>query len=151
MTPYMSGKLAPNRTHFTRGLVKYVPRRAILCRPLQNRVKFATSLTPQPLNDAMNGYACPKALLAPPPGLSPSCDSSRAVSITSECTSMMLSGSDDSSITHVATLATFFARLRLHNLKLYPNETRIGVARVNYWDTSSPKTVYASTAIKSPH
>ena len=39
-------------------------------------------------------------------------------------------GSDDSPITHVATLATFFARLRLHNLKLYPNETRIGVARV---------------------
>ena len=32
----------------------------------------------------------------------------------------------------VATLATFFARLRLHNLKLSPNKSRIGVARVNF-------------------
>ena len=27
MIPYMVGKLAPNSTHFTRGLVKYVPGR----------------------------------------------------------------------------------------------------------------------------
>ena len=39
-------------------------------------------------------------------------------------------GSNDSLTTHVATLATFFARLRLHNLKVSPNKTRIGAARV---------------------
>ena len=41
-------------------------------------------------------------------------------------------GSDDSPITHVATLATFFARLRLHDLKLSPNKTRIGAAHVEF-------------------
>ena len=41
-------------------------------------------------------------------------------------------GSNDSPTTHVATLATFFARLRLHNLKLSPNKTRIGAARVEF-------------------
>ena len=42
-------------------------------------------------------------------------------------------GSNDSPTTHhVATLATFFARLRLHNLKLSPNKTRIGAAFVEF-------------------
>ena len=41
-------------------------------------------------------------------------------------------GSDDSPITHVASLATFFARLSLHDLKLSPNKTRIGAARVDF-------------------
>ena len=41
-------------------------------------------------------------------------------------------GSNDCFITHVATLATFFARLRLHNLKLSPNKTRIGAIRVDF-------------------
>ena len=40
-------------------------------------------------------------------------------------------GSDDSPIHHVATLATFFARLRLHSLKVSPDKSRIGAARVN--------------------
>ena len=40
-------------------------------------------------------------------------------------------GSNDSPITHVATLASVFVRLRLYNLKLSPNTTRIGAARVN--------------------
>ena len=40
-------------------------------------------------------------------------------------------GSDDSLITHVATFATFFARLRFHTLKLSPNKTWIGAARVD--------------------
>ena len=40
-------------------------------------------------------------------------------------------GSDDCPIQHVATLATFFARLRLHKLKLSPDESRIGAARVD--------------------
>ena len=41
-------------------------------------------------------------------------------------------GSDASPMAHVATLATFFARLRLHNLKLSPNKSRIGAARVDF-------------------
>ena len=41
-------------------------------------------------------------------------------------------GSDDSPITHVASLATFFARLRIHNLKLSPNRTRIGAALYDF-------------------
>ena len=41
-------------------------------------------------------------------------------------------GSNDSPTAHVATLATFFSRLRLHNLKLSPNKTRIGAARVEF-------------------
>ena len=42
-------------------------------------------------------------------------------------------GSNDSPTTHVATLDTFLTRLRLHNLKLSPNKTRIiGVARVEF-------------------
>ena len=40
-------------------------------------------------------------------------------------------GSNDSPIAKVAILATFFARLRFHNLKLSPNKTRIGAARVD--------------------
>ena len=41
-------------------------------------------------------------------------------------------GSDDSPIHHVATLATFFARLRLHSLKLSPDISRSGAARVDF-------------------
>ena len=41
-------------------------------------------------------------------------------------------GSDDSPIHHVATLATFFARLRLQSLKLSPDKSRIGAARVDF-------------------
>ena len=41
-------------------------------------------------------------------------------------------GSDDWYIHHVATLATFFARLRLHKLKLFPDKSRIGAARVDF-------------------
>ena len=40
-------------------------------------------------------------------------------------------GSDDAPITLVATLATFFVRLRLYCLKLSPNKKRIGAARVD--------------------
>ena len=38
-------------------------------------------------------------------------------------------GSDDSPLHHVTTLAAFFARLRLHQLKLSPDKSRIGAAR----------------------
>ena len=41
-------------------------------------------------------------------------------------------GSDASPMAHVATLVTFFARLRLHNLKLSPNKSRVGAARVDF-------------------
>ena len=44
-------------------------------------------------------------------------------------------GSDASPMAHVATLATFFARLRLHNLKVSPNKSRIGAARVDCSET----------------
>ena len=40
-------------------------------------------------------------------------------------------GSDDCPIHHVATLATFFARLRLHKLNLFPDKSRIGAACVD--------------------
>ena len=40
-------------------------------------------------------------------------------------------GSDVCPIHHVATLATFFARLRLHKLKLSPYKSRICAARVD--------------------
>ena len=40
-------------------------------------------------------------------------------------------GSDDYPLHHVATLATFFARLRFHQLKLSPDKSRIGAARVD--------------------
>ena len=41
-------------------------------------------------------------------------------------------GSDDSPIRHVTTLDSFFARLRLHKLKLSPEKSRIGAARVDF-------------------
>ena len=40
--------------------------------------------------------------------------------------------SNDCPLHHVATLATFFARLRLHKLKLSPDKSRIGAARVDF-------------------
>ena len=41
-------------------------------------------------------------------------------------------GPDDCPLHHVATFATFFARLRLHKLKLSPDKPRIGAARVDF-------------------
>ena len=41
-------------------------------------------------------------------------------------------GPDDCPLRHVATLATFFARLRLHKLKLSPDKSRISAARVDF-------------------
>ena len=81
--------------------------------------------------DSMNDYPCPKALPAPAWFVSVM----RLVTGGLDSILMYLDdaiGSDDSPITHVATLATFFARLRLHNLKLFPNKTRIGAARVEF-------------------
>ena len=57
-------------------------------------------------------------------------------------------GSNDSPTAHVATLATFFARLRLNNLKLSPNKTRIGAARVEFLGHVIPKTGYAPMTTK---
>ena len=53
MTIYKVGTLALNSTHFTRGLVKYVSGRDYFrAVPSQNGDKFATSPTPQSLNDS---------------------------------------------------------------------------------------------------
>ena len=41
-------------------------------------------------------------------------------------------GSDDCPLHHVTTLNAFFARLRLHQLKLSPDKSRIGAARVDF-------------------
>ena len=41
-------------------------------------------------------------------------------------------GSDHCPLHHVTTLAAFFARLRLHQLKLSPDKSRIGAARVHF-------------------
>ena len=41
-------------------------------------------------------------------------------------------GSDDCPLHHVASLATFFARLRLHKLKLSTDKSWIGAARVDF-------------------
>ena len=41
-------------------------------------------------------------------------------------------GSDDCPLHHVTTLAAFFARLRLHKLKLSPDKSRTGAARVDF-------------------
>ena len=41
-------------------------------------------------------------------------------------------GSDDCPLHYVTTLAAFFARLRLHQLKLSPDKSRIGAARVDF-------------------
>ena len=46
----MVGKLAPNSTHFTRGLVKYIPGRGYFgAVPSQNGDKFVTSSSPPPI------------------------------------------------------------------------------------------------------
>ena len=41
-------------------------------------------------------------------------------------------GPDDCPLHHVAILATFFVRLRLHKLKLSPDKSRIGAARADF-------------------
>ena len=46
-------------------------------------------------------------------------------------------GSDDSLLYHVTALAAFFARLRLHQLKLSPDKSQIGAARVDFRGPSS--------------
>ena len=54
MILYMVGKLVPNSTHFTRGLVKYAPGRGYFrAVPSQTGDKFATSSTP-PIVERLN-------------------------------------------------------------------------------------------------
>ena len=77
----------------------------------------------------MNGSVYPKVPPAPLPGSFRS-----LVTAGLDNTRMYLDDavdSDDCPIHHVATLATFFARLRLHKLKLSPDKSRIGAARVD--------------------
>ena len=50
MIPYMVGKLAPNSSHLTRGLVKYVPGRGYFrAVPSLNGGKYLTSSSPPPI------------------------------------------------------------------------------------------------------
>ena len=50
MIPYMVGKLAPNLSHLTRELVKYVPGRSYFrAVPSQNGDKYVTSPHPPPI------------------------------------------------------------------------------------------------------
>ena len=47
MIPYMVGKLAPNSSHLTRGLVKYIPDRGYFrAVSYRNGDKFVSSLHP---------------------------------------------------------------------------------------------------------
>ena len=60
-------------------------------------------------------------------------------------------GSDDSPIHHVATLATFFARLRLHSLKLAPLINLGSVPHEStFWVTSSRPMAFAPMTIALP-
>ena len=56
MIPYMVGKLAPNSSHLTRGLVKYVPGRGhFRAVPSRNGDKFVIS---PPLPNRCTCYEC---------------------------------------------------------------------------------------------
>ena len=56
MIHYVVGKLAPNPSYLTRGLVKYVPERGYFrAVPSQNGDKFFTSPPPQSLNGSVAG------------------------------------------------------------------------------------------------
>ena len=56
MIPYMVGKLAPNSSHSTRGLVKYVPGKGYFCAvPTQNGDKYVTSPPPPPIVELVGG------------------------------------------------------------------------------------------------
>ena len=59
-------------------------------------------------------------------------------------------GSDDSSISYVATLAASLPRLRPHKSELSPNKTRSEPRECNSWATSSIKMVSVLTMTKSP-
>ena len=66
MIPYMVGKLAPNRNHSPRGVVKYVPGRGYFrAVPSENGDKFVTSPPPQSLNGTNLCYAKIRITKAP--------------------------------------------------------------------------------------
>ena len=59
-------------------------------------------------------------------------------------------GSDDSPIHHVATLATFFERLRLHSLKLSLINLGSAPHELTFWVTSSRPMAFAPMTIALP-
>ena len=69
MIPYMVGKLAPNSTHFTRGLVKQVPGRGYFrAVPSQNGDICVTSPPPPPIverlcTELLSGPGLPATVL----------------------------------------------------------------------------------------
>ena len=77
----------------------------------------------------MDDSVCPKALPAPLSGSFRSLVTAGLDNIRMYLDDAI--GSDDCPIHHVATLATFFSRLHLHKLKLSPDKSRIGAARVD--------------------
>ena len=68
MIPYMVGKLAPNSSHLTRGLVKYVPGRGYFrAVPSQNEDKYVSFPPPQLLNwSKVDEKSCVTFLLCDP-------------------------------------------------------------------------------------
>ena len=67
MIPYMVGKLAPNSSHLTRGLVKYVPGRGYFCAVFsQNGDKFVTSPPPPIVERVEPAMYLPKICLRHP-------------------------------------------------------------------------------------
>ena len=56
MIPYMAGKLTPNASEFTRGLVKYVPGKSYFrAVPSQNGDIFVTPPSPSPIVERLFG------------------------------------------------------------------------------------------------
>ena len=63
MIPYLVSKLAPNLSHLTKGLVKYVPGRSYFrAVPSKNGDKYVTSPPPQSLNWSVS-QVCPDRVL----------------------------------------------------------------------------------------
>ena len=59
MIPYMVGKLAPDSSHLTRGLIKYVPGRGYFCAvPSHNGDKYVTSPPPTIVELALDLLSC---------------------------------------------------------------------------------------------
>ena len=56
MIPHIVGKLAPNSTHFTKGLIKSAPGRGYFrAIPSQNGEKIVTSPPPPPIVERLRG------------------------------------------------------------------------------------------------
>ena len=103
-----------------------------------------TQLTIHPDTIPLTAFCTPNGLyewLHMPQGAAgaPACIVSVRIIVTADLNNIRMHpdvaiGSDDCPIHHVATLATYFARLHLHKLKLSPDKFRIGAASVDFLD-----------------